>query len=100
MIHIALDLEALAAAGSSCCVHGHVNTPMHACMTHTHACLHDLTQSPVLQNFKQADFVVEAVSEDEQLKRSIFQHLDKVCHTGGLMHTRWLQISVRTQHAA
>ncbi len=30
------------------------------------------------QACKAADFVVEAVSEDEQLKRSIFTHLDKV----------------------
>jgi hypothetical protein len=30
-----------------------------------------------LQACRAADFVVEAVSEDEELKRSIFQHLDK-----------------------
>jgi hypothetical protein len=39
-----------------------------------------------LQNFKQADFVVEAVSEDEQLKRGIFQQLDKVRCGAGPLH--------------
>jgi hypothetical protein len=38
----------------------------------------------VMQGMKHADFIVEAVVEDEAVKRGIFQQLDKVS-AGGIM---------------
>lgn len=45
-----------------------------------------------MQSLRHADFVIEAVVEDEGIKRAIFQQLDKV----GMAHTcTWMGLSGR-----
>jgi len=49
-----------------------------------HSINHTQPTTPIPQSMKDVDFVIEAVTENEEVKRAIFQKLDKV-RGGGLM---------------
>jgi 3-hydroxyacyl-CoA dehydrogenase len=44
----------------------------------THTCVHAPTHLSPPQGLKHADFVIEAVVENEDVKKNIFRQLDKV----------------------
>ncbi len=50
--------------------------------------------SASLADFKEADFVVEAVIENLELKRSVFQTLDEVLPPGGILASNTSSISI------
>ncbi len=50
--------------------------------------------STSLADFKDADFVVEAVIENLELKRSVFQTLDEVLPPGGILASNTSSISI------
>jgi 3-hydroxybutyryl-CoA dehydrogenase len=56
--------------------------------------------TPEIEAFETADFVVEAVIEDEALKVDLFKQLDKVCRPGVILATNTSSISITRIAAA
>jgi 3-hydroxybutyryl-CoA dehydrogenase len=53
-----------------------------------------------IKAFETADFVVEAVVEDETLKVNVFKHLDEICKLGVILATNTSSISITRIAAA
>ena len=53
-----------------------------------------------IKAFETADFVVEAVVEDEALKVNVFKHLDEICKLGVILATNTSSISITRIAAA
>lgn len=47
-----------------------------------------------LQALERADFVVEAVTEDEEIKQKVFSDLDRICRKGVILATNTSSISI------
>ena len=47
-----------------------------------------------IEEMKEVDFVIEAVSENEQLKRDIFSKLDQICEKGIILSTNTSSIPI------
>mmetsp|Transcript_12673 Transcript_12673/g.26817 ORF Transcript_12673/g.26817 Transcript_12673/m.26817 type:complete len:290 (+) Transcript_12673:134-1003(+) len=56
--------------------------------------LNNIVATPDLKSFKEVDFVVEAVSENEALKRSIFGSLDKITPPTTILASNTSSISI------
>ncbi len=53
-----------------------------------------ITTSPVLSNFSGADLVVEAVVEDEGVKKDLFRKLDSICSDRAMIASNTSSISI------
>lgn len=56
--------------------------------------LRGLTLTTALKDFRQADFVVEAVTEDFAVKQQVFQELDRTCRPAVILATNTSSISI------
>ena len=56
--------------------------------------LSNIRTSTDLDAASDADFVIEAATEDEQLKRELFQKLDSICGDGAIIATNTSSISI------
>ena len=58
------------------------------------AALERITTSPVLSGFAEADVVVEAVVEDESVKKDLFRKLDSICPERTILASNTSSISI------
>jgi len=59
-----------------------------------HAAMGRISPSVSLEPFRQADFVIEAVSEDEELKKNVFRKLDQVTPVQCILASNTSSISI------
>jgi len=57
-------------------------------------CLANISASTELSSMSQADLVIEAASEQESIKQSIFRQLDDICHPDAILATNTSSISI------
>ena len=57
-------------------------------------CLANISASTELSSMAQADLVIEAASEQESIKQSIFRQLDDICHPDAILATNTSSISI------
>ena len=57
-------------------------------------CLANISASTELSSMSQADLVIEAASEQESVKQSIFRQLDDICHPDAILASNTSSISI------